>query len=772
MQKELYGVQPQLARPGVPKPLTLPKVRPCLMSPAKGRSRLELPIDHFRLLGVAPTTDAQSVLRTLQQRLDRAPDQGFTEETLQSREELLRASADLLSDADRRLIYETDLTAISSGSGASIAALDVPSPNEVGGLLLLLEAGQPLECFELANRALQPPRAPALGSGREADLTLLAGLSCLAAAADQHQRRRYESSAQTLRQGLQLLQRMGQLPALRHQINQELEGLTPFRVLDLLSRNLTAVRERAEGLALLEELVQRRGGLEGHNDPSLTAEEFQAFFKQIRAFLTVQEQVDVFSRWADDSIDATSSRPGSRAADFLATTALTASGFGQRKPERIAAAKLRLQASGTEGTQPLLACLHLLLGEVEQAQQAFFEGASPELRQWAAKQSADPLAQLCAYCSDWLSRDVLPGYRDLEADADLEAYFADRDVLAFVEGQEPFTGPASPSETSASSMGSGNGGFTEETWSEASAKRQFSLFGAASNFLSGFTNPFASDGEPALNSSPAAGQDDQSPLGLGRPAPERNDLDKSQLDGNRLDANRLDANDFNGDGLLEDGQAAKGQPWLQTLLPQWHWPKRPALPAIQLPSKRLVGFASAGLVVAVAATALLRSRSQTPKPPLPPQQALATKPVPVAKPVPQATPAAPLTTADPSDAQIQALLEAWLNAKAALLAGKTSTIPLAAMARPSQIERLEAAVAANQNLGVTEVVTTKIQSFAVDERSPNRIAATVGMDYSETALDANGSPTGTTSTLQLRNRYLFSYDEGTWRLLSYRRAAS
>ena len=696
------------------------------MSPAKGRSRLELPIDHFRLLGVGPTTDAQSVLRTLQHRLDRAPDQGFTEETLQSREELLRASADLLCDADRRLVYETDLTAISSGSGASIAALDVPSSNEVGGLLLLLEAGQPLECFELASRALQPPQAPALGSSREADLTLLAGLSCLAAAADQHQRRRYESSAQTLRQGLQLLQRMGQLPALRHQINQELEGLTPFRVLDLLSRNLTAVSERAEGVALLEQLVQRRGGLEGHNDPSLSGEEFQAFFKQIRAFLTVQEQVDLFSRWADDSRDAGSPRAGSKAADFLATTALTASGFGQRKPERIAAAKARLQASGTEGTQPLLACLHLLLGEVDQAHQAFADGASAELKQWAAKQSADPLAQLCAYCSDWLSRDVLPGYRDLEADADLEAYFADRDVQAYVEGQEPLSDPAS-------------------------ANPQPSVFGAASDFLSGFTNPFASDQSQGPSGSPAADLPARDSTAAGP---------DEQLE----------------EGDLEDPQ----EPWMDAWLPQWHWPENlhwperwhwPTLPAIPLPSKRQLGFGGAGVVVvALAATALVRSRSHGPKP-QPPQPPVALQPVPAAKPVPKAAPAAPLSAPEPSDAQIQALLEAWLDAKAALLAGKTSTIPLGAMARSSQIERLEATVAADQNRGETEAITTKIQSFVVDERSPDRIAATVGLDYTETRLDRSGSPTGPTTTLQLRNRYVFARDNGNWRLVSFRRAA-
>ena len=115
---------------------------------------MELPIDHFRLLGVNPTTDLQSLLRTLQQRIDRAPDKGFTQETLLAREELLRASADLLSDSSRRQAYESDLTALAGSGPALMPALDVPTSKEVGGLLLLLEAGQAFESFELAYRAL------------------------------------------------------------------------------------------------------------------------------------------------------------------------------------------------------------------------------------------------------------------------------------------------------------------------------------------------------------------------------------------------------------------------------------------------------------------------------------------------------------------------------------------------------------------------------------------------------------------------------------------
>jgi hypothetical protein len=654
---------------------------------------LELPIDHFRLLGVSPTTDLQSLLRTLQQRIDRAPDQGFTQDTLLAREELLRASADLLSDEPRRQAYESDLTALAGGDRSVMPALDVPTSKEVGGLLLLLEAGQALDSFELTCRALQPPQAPALGSTREADLTLLAGLACLAGAADLHQQRRYEAAAQTLQQGLQLLQRMGQLPAIRQQLNDELDGLRPYRVLDLLSRNLTAQSERAEGLALLDDLVARRGGLEGFGDPSMGPAEFQAFFKQIRSFLTVQEQVDLFSRWA----------PTSAAADFLASTALTASGFAQRKPERIAAARQRLEASGQEGVQPLVACQHLLLGQVELARTTFEQAASPELRRWAEQQSSDPLAQLCAYCRDWLTRDVLPGYRDLEADPDLEAYFADRDVQAYVEQHDPPSGRVPATTESALS------------WE------------------------MASDPGPGATADGEAedGEDDEAPW--------------------------LDS-------WLADWRWPQIQ-WPQLRAPQIHWPQLPQ------PSRRTTTAAAVGAGVAlVAIAAAVRLR---PLPPGPGRTQIAVQPAP--KPVPTEvtptakppTPAAapiPLRAEAPSEAQVQALLEAWLDAKAAILAGKNSQIPLEVLARPTQVDRLESERASDQSRGETQTISTSITALAIDERDPNRIAATVNLRYADQRLNAKGDPEGDPTKLELRNRYVFARDGGLWRLASFQKA--
>jgi hypothetical protein len=673
---------------------------------------LELPIDHFRLLGVAPTADAQGALQMLQQRLDRVPTDGYSLETLDARAELLRSSADLLSDSARRGRYEADLTALSSGSGSVIAALDVPSSLEVGGLVLLLEAGQPLDCFELASRSLQPPRAPALGSSREADLTLVAALACLAGAGELEDQRRYEAAAQLLLQGQQLLQRMGQLPHQRQQLGDALEALTPYRVLDLLSRPLTATAERSEGLQLLGTLVERRGGLEGSADPRLSNEAFQAFFRQIRAFLTVQEQVDLFSAWAAQSA----------AADFLATTALTASGFAQRKPERIAAALARLEASPQTGTETLRACLLLLLGKVEQAQQCFAQGASPELLLWARQQGADPLAQLCAYCRDWLQRDVLAGYRDLEADPDLDAYFADRDVQAYIEQHDP-----SPKPPAAEPV----------DWRSSASLGEF-----------------------------ARGTALHTPLQT--PPPEA------------LDDDEEDGDAWADPHAQDDGLEDRPEPWR---LPRLHWPELP-WPPIHWPDlhwpqvwprRRLALAAAGGGAVVVAAALLIRQPWRSPEPiaiePAAVQPAKPARPTsPAAAPPAPAGVSLPLTAAAPTDTELKALLDAWLAAKAAVLAGRSSSLPLAELARDNQVERLEAERNADAARGESQTVAVRITGLDVLERSPSRIAVRATLQYADTRLGRGGAVIDRTPATSLSNQYVFARDGEIWRLVAFGRA--
>ena len=678
---------------------------------------LELPIDHFRLLGVSPTTDGETVLRTLQQRLDRAPDQGFTHDTLQTRADLLQASADLLSDGERRQAYERELTAIADTASGAIAALEIPPSKEVAGLLLLMEAGQAQEAFEAASRGLQPPQAPALGSSREADLSLLAGLACQAAAAEFQGQRRYEAAARILQQGLQLLQRMGQQPEQRRRLEHDLQALLPYRVLDLISRDLSALTPRQEGIALLEQLVQQRGGLEGENDPSFPGSEFQPFFKQIRQFLTVQEQVDLFSRWA---------QAGSATADFLASFALTAAGFVQRKPERIQAAFERLKASGQSGLEVFMACQQLLLGQVEEAQALFDSGADSDLQQWASEQGDDPLARLCATCRDWLSTEVLPGFRDIEAEADLEAWFADRDVQAYVDQQDRIRG-------------------RQRTSPESEA------FSAAwPPFTIAAPDPSAAD--PAN----AAG-------GL-RP-------DSSEANLPPLSAD--DEEEEQG----EDDDLWDGPSWG---LPQWSlpelrlpqlslpgWPSLADLPRWSLPA----GAAVAAVVLALGGWLALRPRAE--RPAAIPVRPLATQP---AKPKPKqpapAPPAAseatlPLTAAEPNEAQLQQLLQAWLTAKATLLAGGSAPQPLEQLARPQQVERLQQQLQANRQAGASETVNATVASLRISERSPRRIAAEVTLTYSDQRRGASGQLLSQTPPTSLNNTYVFARDGERWLLAAY-----
>jgi len=736
---------------------------------------LDLPLDHFRLLGVSPATDVQTVLRTLQLRLDRAPDQGYTDETLRARADLLKASADLLSDGERRSAYEADLTALADAPEPLMPALEIPSSREVAGLLLLLEAGQPLDVFELASRCLQPPQAPALGSSREADLTLLAGEAVLAAAEDYRRERHYEVAARILQQGLQLLQRMGQLPEVRERIQSELEALAPFRVLDLLSRDPSASREREEGLGLLEQLVQRRGGLEGSSDDRFAPEDFQTFFKQIRSFLTVQEQVDLFDRW---------SQQGSGAAEFLASIALTASGFAQRKPERIAAARDRLQASSRSGIEPLVANLDLLLGDVDGAVQRFESTAGAELKSWAARQSDEPLGRLCAWCRDWLSRDVLPGYRDLEADPDLEAYFSDRDVTAWVEREDrrrgrSFFSPEStdqhtPSDASQTVPGLGDPLLTQMGFGGTAA---FTLEPVAQS--TDVPNwPGATDGW-----SPVASPPGERPRRRGRPVKHADDRhgDVPLGWGLRALVDSLRRGPLAGVGLLPAiaglGIALTVGSWLvhrngstQLLSPASSTgsstgsstvnhaskpPVAPPPPGASVPPKLVPQQPSAtggGVATSVPAnasakpTAVGNTTAGTQHGAAPPTGQLIT-----------------LTTAEPDEAQLRALLETWLQAKTTVLSGQNEPNGLDRIARDGPLQRLKSDRERDRSLGQTQSIQVKVEQVAIRDRTPHRIALVADLQYTDST-QRQGREVNHTKPTTLRNVYVFGRDGDTWRL--------
>ena len=388
---------------------------------------MELPLDHFRLIGVSPSATSEEILRAFQLRLDKTPDEGFTYEVLTQRSELLRLTADLLTDPESRREYENLLL-----NGAS--GLDFSSNREVAGLILLWESGSPKEAFRITRKVLQPPQTPALGSSREADLTLLAALTARDSAIKEQELRSYSTASDFLYEGIQLLQRMGKLVERRKELEEDLVALLPYRILDLLSRDLNEQEAHKKGLSMLETLISKRGGLEGNNKSEyrdyLNQQEFEAFFQQIRPFLTVQEQIDLFLELQ---------KRGSLEAGFLAFLSLTAIGFSRRKPEKLFEARRILKKLNLSGldSMPLVGCLDLLLADIDQASARFSSSSDENLRDWLNNYPGNKLEAICIFCKNWLENDVLVGYRDIDSkEVDLDSWFEDRDIQEFIEKLE------------------------------------------------------------------------------------------------------------------------------------------------------------------------------------------------------------------------------------------------------------------------------------------------------------------------------------------------
>ena len=385
---------------------------------------MELPLDHFRLIGVNPSATPEEILRSFQLRLDKTPDEGFSFEVLTQRSELLRLTADLLTNNESRQEYDKQVL-----NGAS--GLDFSTNREVAGLILLWESGAAQETFKLAIQALQPPQTPALGSTREADLTLLAALTSRDAAIQEQDQRCYANAADFLQEGIQILQRMGKLSDLRKNLEDDLASLLPYRILDFLSRDLNDYESHKKGISLLQNLIIKRGGLEGRNKSEyinfLNQNDFEVFFEQIKPFLTVQEQIDLFSDLY---------KKGSLEAGFELFIAITAMGFSQKKPEKLFEAKKlikNLKLSGFD-SMPLIGCLDLLLADVKQAEARFSNSADENLRKWLNEYEGEKLEAICLYCQNWLENEVIQNFRDINIqDVNLDLWFNQREIQDFIE---------------------------------------------------------------------------------------------------------------------------------------------------------------------------------------------------------------------------------------------------------------------------------------------------------------------------------------------------
>ncbi len=680
---------------------------------SKTEQLVELPIDHFRLLGVSPSAEAETVLRTLQLRLDRPPEEGFTHESLVQRSELLRLSSDLLSNEDQRKEYEAALLGGALG-------LEISTNREVAGLILLWEAEASFEAFKIACNSLKPPQAPALGSGREADLTLVAALSCRAAALQETELRHYESAAKLLREGRQLLQRMGKLPEQRENLEKDLEALLPYRILDLVSRDLGDQRAHQEGIRLLDAFVTKRGGIEGRNKTmfvgSLEQSDFEAFFQQIRKFLTVQEQADLFNHW---------NKTGSADAGFLEVLALVAAGFSRRKPERIQEARKKLNALDIQGldVMPLLGCMDVLLADIQRAKDLFARSSDEGLISWLEEYPGDDLAALCDYCRDWLRNDVLPGYRDLEVETiDLEAWFADRDVQSYIE--------------------------------QIDKKGALGIAKAGFSFLSSLTSEQPEEED----------KDVQTEIDL-----ESRDSDEIKSESGLDDSSVPEKIEEEGyfDDSLEDIRSNLIYIWINLKNKFYSLRKLWILLFI---SAALVSF---GIVSNSVVNKSRLNTSEEVKKSNKEENLLKDKKSPIDKKLSTDKPKPELTSTprvliskEPNKDELLILLNGWLENKAIILSGKR-TSRLGIFAREALVKRVFLERSKDRSNSQKQNISASIQSLKIISRTSNRIELKARLSYKDQRLKNDGGVISETTIPLLRVTYILGREDEVWKLVDY-----
>ncbi|MGB3691877.1 MAG: IMS domain-containing protein [Spirulinaceae cyanobacterium] len=420
---------------------------------------MRIPLDYYRILGVPIQATAEQLSQAYQDRALQLPRREYSDAAIAARKQLLDEAYGVLSDPEQRSEYDASFLAKTYESNsegqidlpleetgkAENSELDPHTPwieidaeQFIGSVLILQELGEYELVLKLGHPYLTKKDGISLDKGLlgdpklvRADLVLTLALACLELGREHWQQKEYENASISGQTGQDLLLREGLFPGIRGEIQADLYKLRPYRVLELLALPLKNTPERQQGLILLREMLAERGGIDGPaNDQSgLSIDDFLRFIQQLRGYLTVAEQQELF--------EAEAKRP-SAVSTYLAVYALLARGFAQRRPALVARAKVMLIRLGKRQDVHLeQAVCALLLGQTEEASRALELSQEYEPLAFIREHSQgapDLLPGLCLYGENWLHSEVFPHFRDLaQQRVALKDYFADEQVQSYLE---------------------------------------------------------------------------------------------------------------------------------------------------------------------------------------------------------------------------------------------------------------------------------------------------------------------------------------------------
>lgn len=421
---------------------------------------MRIPLDYYRILGIPLQVTEEQISQSYQDRLVQLPRREYSEVAIASRKELLDRAYSVLSDAEQRAEYNQKWWEIPENKDSEEAEsvlseedkeeinlstlsietddldpqspwIEISDPQLIGALLIFQELGEYELIGQYGESALRNADDPSVFAASRQDLVLTIALANLELSREQWQNQHYERASFFGVKALAWLQEENLHPTIQQEVRNELYRLRPYLILDKLTLDQNENSDRDQGLQLLKEMIQDRRGIEGRgNDRSgLGTDDFLRFVQQLRNHLTVDEQLNLFVEESE--------RP-SVAASYLASYALIAKGFSQRKPSYLVQCQSLLNKfKNRQDTGLEEAICALLLGQTQLANQSLEKSQDQKALtfiQQRSQGSPDLLPGLCSYGESWLQTEIFPHFRDLSGQtASLEDYFADADVQSYLE---------------------------------------------------------------------------------------------------------------------------------------------------------------------------------------------------------------------------------------------------------------------------------------------------------------------------------------------------
>ena len=418
---------------------------------------MRIPLDYYQILGVPIQATSEQIQQAFEDRYQQLPRQEYSQSAIEARNQLLEDAHAVLSHSDQRLAYDAKiLAAVDASPGftdlgtteATAVGVNLPESLLAGALILLHDLGAYDLITQLGetylNRDIDLSHLPTDTVASDADVVLAMALAHLESGRDYWRQSQFQSASSSFQSGVDLLLREQLFIDLQTEFQTEFAKLRPYMILDLFALPLDAP-EREQGFALLQDMLQERGGLDGSqvDHSGLDVDDFLRFVQQIRSSLTVAEQQTLFA--PDD-------QHPSDVASFLSVYAWVAGGVVQRKPAQIQQAKALLTQL-TDHQQDLFleqSMCDLLLGQPEPALQTL--GLSQDQESLAfihqySQGSEDLVPGLFLYTERWLQQEVYPYFRDLkDTQTSLQEYFNDDELQAqlsqLLPVPEPMPAPA------------------------------------------------------------------------------------------------------------------------------------------------------------------------------------------------------------------------------------------------------------------------------------------------------------------------------------------